>query len=685
MNRMTTVTRRHRLAGWEIGLLALAAWGWCTGPACGQATNQITAVDPNTAAQGTSDLLVTFALDTDAPPAPPAGIMPTSVTIGALVGSAVSHPSQYVVTAWFDIPSEEATGAKDVAISFPLPGGGTLTFSKAGGFEVTAGANVPPSITQHPQSRTVPPGGAVTFAVAATGTPPLGYQWQKDGDEITGATDAAYTINPVAEGDAGSYRCVVTNDYGTATSNEAVLTVAELPTGAYPVVDTGQSVCYGIEFEITCPDVGATFWGQDAQYAGHAASFALSGDGLVVHDNVTGLTWQRSPDSNGDGEIDINDKFTWTEAQAYAATLNAQAFGGYADWRLPTIKELYGLIDFRGTDPSGCEAPADCPDIVPFIDTDYFGFGYGDTSAGERLIDAQYASSTVYVATTPTGTLLFGVNFADGRIKGYGLNAPGGGEKTFYVICVRGSADYGVNNLVDNGDGTVTDRATGLMWQRADSGYGMFWAEALAYAEGATLAGYDDWRLPDVKELQSIVDYTRAPDTTGSAAIDPVFSTSSITNEAGQVDYPYYWTSTTHANWTTTPGPHAAYVAFGRAMGYMDGVWQDVHGAGAQRSDPKEGDPGEWPYGHGPQGDAVRIYNYVRAVRTARPTQPGDLNCDGTVGFGDINPFVLYVSNFAGWQAAYPGCLPENGDTNSDGVYPDFGDINPFVVLLSGT
>jgi hypothetical protein len=38
----------------------------------------------------------------------------------------------------------------------------------------------------------------------------------------------------------------------------------------------------------------------------------------------------------------------------------------------------------------------------------------------------------------------------------------------------------------------------------------------------------------------------------------------------------------------------------------------DVHGAGAQRSDPKSGDPGEWPYGHGPQGDVIRIYNYAR-------------------------------------------------------------------------
>jgi hypothetical protein len=64
----------------------------------------------------------------------------------------------------------------------------------------------------------------------------------------------------------------------------------------------------------------------------------------------------------------------------------------------------------------------------------------------------------------------------------------------------------------------------------------------------------------------------------------------------------------------------------------------------------------------------------------------GDLNCDGSVDFGDINPFVLYLSNFAAWQTAFPGCNPVNGDINGDGTYgqASFGDINPFVALLSG-
>jgi hypothetical protein len=171
---------------------------------------------------------------------------------------------------------------------------------------------------------------------------------------------------------------------------------------------------------------------------------------------------------------------------------------------------------------------------------------------------------------------------------------------------------------VDNGNGTISDSATALMWMKNDNGTGIPWKDALSYADSSQYAGYSDWRLPNPKELQSIVDYTRSPSTTGSAAIDPIFNCTSITNENGQADYPYYWTATTLAP-AGPPPPglpgEGVYVAFGRALGYMSGVWQDVHGAGAQRSDPKTGDPSRYPQGRGPQGDAVRIHNYVRLVR----------------------------------------------------------------------
>ena len=56
---------------------------------------------------------------------------------------------------------------------------------------------------------------------------------------------------------------------------------------------------------------------------------------------------------------------------------------------------------------------------------------------------------------------------------------------------------------------------------------------------------------------------------------------------------------------------------YGRGLRYLDGEWRDVHGAGARHNDPKTGDPADYPTGFGPQGDAIRIYNYVRAVRDA--------------------------------------------------------------------
>ena len=429
----------------------------------------------------------------------------------------------------------------------------------------------------------------------------------------------------------------------------------------YCVVDTGQTECYDNHSKISPPKPGQPFYGQDAQFHGHPFSYAISADGYTIHDNITGLTWQRSPDTDGDGVITRKDKLTWTQAQAWPVKLNAAKFGGFSDWRLPSIKELYSLFDARGTDPSG-PSGTDTSGLTPFIDTKYFKFAYGDTHTGERVIDSQYASNTKYVGKSARGFgKLFGVNFADGRIKGYDLQMHGGAEKTFFVQCVRGNTQYGKNDFHDNCDGIITDRATGLMWSKTDSGKGMNWQDALAWVQkknAEKFLGHDDWRLPSVKELQSIVDYMRSPDTTHSPAIDPLFNCATFTNEAHQADYPFYWSATTHAGFMG--GGAAMYVAFGRAAGWMsprafaggpperrrgppsqlgdfrgggpvpgeppptgaptdnagDYHFVDVHGAGAQRSDPKAGDPAQFPHGRGPQGDVIRIYNFVRLVRS---------------------------------------------------------------------
>jgi len=393
---------------------------------------------------------------------------------------------------------------------------------------------------------------------------------------------------------------------------------------SYTIVDTAQIRCYGDYAEMEYPKPGADFFGQDAQYIGNKPAYKNNGDGTVTDLN-TGLTWQSDP----------GEKMTFRQAVAGAAKCRT---AGHTDWRLPTIKELYSLILFSGTDPDPMSR--DSSRQKPFIDTGYFKFRYGDAAKGERIIDSQFATCTKYVSTTMRGSeTMFGVNFADGRIKGYGMRSPRTAtDKTFHVLYVRGNASYGKNDFKDNGDGTVTDRATGLMWMKADSGGlkagknkdgKLNWRESLAWAENLEYAGYSDWRLPNVKELQSIVDYTRSPATTNSAAIDPVFQTTLFVAEGGRQDYPCYWSGTTHAG--LSRASTAAYVAFGRSFGWMPnrrtGQHQlmDVHGAGSQRSDPKAGDPSRFPYGRGPQGDVIRIYNFVRCVRggAAEPRTSG--------------------------------------------------------------
>ena len=420
----------------------------------------------------------------------------------------------------------------------------------------------------------------------------------------------------------------------------AALFCPPLAAATTPVVDTGQTLCYDATKSVTCPGPGEPFHGQDAQFPAIQPGYASSADGKTVQDTVTGLTWMRGPNTNGLAPVRA-DKLTYSGAQAWVGTVNAARYGGFSDWRLPTIKELYSLMSFKGTDPSSYTG-SDPSALTPFIDRAYFNFAYGQTSTGERLIDSQYASSNVFVVNpAETGSpKLFGLNLADGRIKGYDLKMPDGSEKTFFVQLVRGGSGYGVNGFVDNGDGTVTDRATGLMWTKEDSGSAATWQGALAWVDARNAAGHlghGDWRMPNAKELQSIVDYSHAPDFDGLPAIDPsFFSCTPITNENGDRDYPYYWTGTTHAGYSPTGsggGNQAAYIPFGRALGWPDstGRWVDVHGAGCQRADEKVGPPFPWAtihtvtkngttytgYAFGPQGDAVRGLNFVRPVRDA--------------------------------------------------------------------
>jgi hypothetical protein len=381
----------------------------------------------------------------------------------------------------------------------------------------------------------------------------------------------------------------------------------------YAIVDTGQDRCYGEQGGvIACAAEGETLSGQDAQHAGRRASYRDNGDG-TVSDLVTGLEWAKAPSA----------PMTYADTAGYAA---ASRLGGHDDWRVPSIKELYSLIDFRGGytgDPATSR---------PYIDSIAFTFAYargsglGDAARGQRPIDVQLWTSTRYVGRTMGRyETVFGVNFADGRIKGYPVMDPANFMRTpnrLAVRLVRGPA-YGINDF-QVGIETVTDRATGLEWIRSDDGVTRSWRDALAFCIALARGGHRDWRLPNAKELQSIIDYGRVPAIAGEFQLSR--------------DDAYLWSSTTHlevpppasdiARPFSQTGELAVYFAVGPALGRMEQPpgsghwrWLDVHGAGAQRSDPKTAQPGQFPNGFGPQGDDIRGRNSVFCARDVTPHQ----------------------------------------------------------------
>ncbi|WP_372744901.1 DUF1566 domain-containing protein [Lutibacter sp.] len=363
------------------------------------------------------------------------------------------------------------------------------------------------------------------------------------------------------------------------------------PTVSFVLTDTGQNVFYDEEGNvISTPSEGEDYYGQDAQYSGTSSSFKDNGDGTVTDLN-TGLMWQQTPDF---------ERHNYYDAFDYVDDLE---IGGYTDWRLPTIKELYSLLYSNGELDATSTSNSQ-----PYLYDAYFDFEYDQMMS----YAGQYWSSTKYVKGGLQNTSIegaFGFNFADGHIKSYetGLyfnGASGVEDPGCFVRAVRGEEGvYGVNDFSSNGDGTVTDNATGLMWQQVDDGNTYDWKSALAYASNSELAGYTDWRLPNAKELQSIVDYEK----TTIPAIDETYFTCTDSDS-------WFWTSTTQGDFKYT----AIYIAFGKAYSKENSSatdYYDWHGAGAQRSDPKYGDPEDYILESVNASDLIRVKNYVRLVR----------------------------------------------------------------------
>lgn len=376
--------------------------------------------------------------------------------------------------------------------------------------------------------------------------------------------------------------------------------------------DTMQSVHYDTEGKVLAESDSSLYTGQDASIEGVAVRYQDNGDGTVTDLN-TGLMWQKAHDTTHRNLADTMEH------------VESMTLGGYDDWRVPTIKELYSLAHFDGQlmlpEDGGLDASK------PYIDTDYFDFEYD-----QRMPFAgQFYSSTVYVKNdvqnfTKHGGLqgVFGFNFADGHIKSYesGLFFDGTEIKKSdnmfvpgcYVRAVRGTTTLYDMEYVDNNDGTVTDISTGLMWAKDDSGKRMNWVEALEYADKSELAGYSDWRLPNVKELQSLVDYEK---TTFPAINTDYFNTTLSTFESIDDAY-YFWTGTTQGDFKWT----GAYIAFAQAWSKKNSdatEYFDWHGAGAQRSDPKAGEPEDYELASDMASDYISIDNWVRLVRDAKP------------------------------------------------------------------
>lgn len=253
------------------------------------------------------------------------------------------------------------------------------------------------------------------------------------------------------------------------------------PVFAYILPGTGQTRCYDNATEIICPQPGQPFYGQDGNYKGVQPSYHDNGNGTVT-DRVTNLMWQLADD----GIVRI-----WEDSVSYCENL---ALGGHDDWRLPSALELLTIVD------NGRDSPAVNP-----------SFSCSNSSA-------YYWTSTVFPNPQIFAWhVVFSHGYSDYSLKSF----------TYNVRCVRGKP-LPDSVYTDNGT-TVTDQTTGLIWEKDVSAPRLSWEESLAWCINATTGGYDDWRLPNIRELESLVVYSLY-----YPAFDPIFT--------GPLDP--YWSST---------------------------------------------------------------------------------------------------------------------------------------------
>lgn len=259
--------------------------------------------------------------------------------------------------------------------------------------------------------------------------------------------------------------------------------------------DTGQTSNYG-----------ASLFGVDSDYTINPPSYKNNGDGTTT-DNITGLVWQRVDG----GEM------TWESAIQYAAT---NTLGGVVPgtWRLPSIHELAGILVYNRENPA--------------VNTNFF------LSGGSAKADYWWSRDTLVTDATHVWEANAGGGVGP-KAKTETLSA--GGTSRFHARLVRGPALPAgpmQHHLFDNGDNTISDLDTGLIWQKAEVPAAMTWTQAITYAESLNLGGAVDWRLPNIKELESLNDEGRV-----NPSMDTRFFPGA---KAGR-----YWSSTTQNNRST--------------------------------------------------------------------------------------------------------------------------------------
>ncbi|MDX1956958.1 MAG: DUF1566 domain-containing protein [Leptospiraceae bacterium] len=278
-------------------------------------------------------------------------------------------------------------------------------------------------------------------------------------------------------------------------------------TYSYQPLKSGQTSCWdGAGNLISCSGTG-----QDGETQnGVTRSYTDNGDGTVM-DNATGLLWQRCSVGQSGASCVTGSATTMTWATATGTTCTSLTTAGRT-WRLPTSVELETLPNY-GT-------------INPAINTGFF----------PNTVSADYWSSTSNSITSiDAWFVIFNVGYLNSNNK----------TNNNRVRCVSGQMKSQTLSFSDNGDGTVKDKATGLIWQKCSFGQNndgtcsgtastMQWTLALNPCSGLTLAG-KTWRLPSIKELQSLVDKNRST----SPSIDTTIFPNTVAN--------VYWSSTPDA------------------------------------------------------------------------------------------------------------------------------------------